>query len=740
MSGKRRVPARGPGARAARDLLARAAAALPEVLPTQRWFGAKARRIAAVRPRDHAVVPETDGTLALFQVDFADGGSDVYCIPVRPGTGRAAFRDALDDPGFSTALLAAIRQGDVLRGQHGAFRFAPTEAAEAFVPVAPREVAPIGGEQSNTSVVFDRAAILKLYRKVEPGESPEAELTGFLTGPANFRGAARLGGSVAYEVPGEAPITVAVLAEFVANQGDAWTAIQARLREYYATAGASGQTGGEPDLPFARTLAAADAKEASRLGELTGRLHLALASGPPGTPLGPEPITAADLATWRAGIEARFDGVVRDLEAALSGLPPGVAEAARAALDEASRLRDGLTSLEALSGAGVSKIRVHGDYHLGQVLQTPDGFVILDFEGEPARSLAERRAKHCALKDVAGMLRSYDYAARSALAEIVARTPDDPGLASRLAPWAETWAEGVRAAFLNAYLADTWAHGVPFLPRAREALEAALRVYELDKAIYEVGYELHHRPAWLPLPLDALRRLTTSAPRPPAGRLRPDVGPFSFTACLQLREFVGVRAENERQLAELIEEVPLDSIYYHTHGFFLRHKFIAGAYPNDFATWVAIEVRDRVLGERLAMVDPVQFPDLQALREELASVIDDHLRSLPLVPGAVLGEPFDFMQSRIVEIPTGIEIRTLAEFREALLEVDLSALYYHLVEARIRLGRGQNDFAAWLERGLGLPALAARARALDPYVVSLERTRARLIELCDESLAEGTGR
>jgi Family of unknown function (DUF5752) len=147
-----------------------------------------------------------------------------------------------------------------------------------------------------------------------------------------------------------------------------------------------------------------------------------------------------------------------------------------------------------------------------------------------------------------------------------------------------------------------------------------------------------------------------------------------------------------------------------------------------------------VLGERLAMVDPVQFPDLQALREELASVIDDHLRSLPLVPGAVLGEPFDFMQSRIVEIPTGIEIRTLAEFREALLEVDLSALYYHLVEARIRLGRGQNDFAAWLERGLGLPALAARARALDPYVVSLERTRARLIELCDESLAEGTGR
>jgi hypothetical protein len=167
---------------------------------------------------------------------------------------------------------------------------------------------------------------------------------------------------------------------------------------------------------------------------------------------------------------------------------------------------------------------------------------------------------------------------------------------------------------------------------------------------------------------------------------------------------------------------------------------VAGVYPNDFANWAAVQVRDRVLGERLAMVDPAAFPNLQSLREELVSVIDDHLRALPMVPGIILGEPFEFIQSRIVEIPTGREARSLQEFRDALLTVDVSAIYFHLVEARLRLGRGQNDLAAWLERGLGLPELAAHFRALDVYAGSLERTRSRLLRLLDEALAEGAGR
>jgi hypothetical protein len=214
-------------------------------------------------------------------------------------------------------------------------------------------------------------------------------------------------------------------------------------------------------------------------------------------------------------------------------------------------------------------------------------------------------------------------------------------------------------------------------------------------------------------------------------------GPFTFVACMELKEFIGVRAENERQLAQLIDEVPLDSIYYHTHGFLLRHRLVTGPYPNDFATWADIQVRDRVLGERLAMVDPADFSTLQPLREELVSVVDEHLRRLGVVPVVVSGEPFEFIQSRIVEIPTGIEVKTLQELRDAALEVDQSALYFHLVEARLRLGRGRNDFAAWLEGALGLPDLARRVQSVNPYADGLEQARMRLVALLDEALAAG---
>jgi len=151
-------------------------------------------------------------------------------------------------------------------------------------------------------------------------------------------------------------------------------------------------------------------------------------------------------------------------------------------------------------------------------------------------------------------------------------------------------------------------------------------------------------------------------------------------------------------------------------------------------------VRDRILGERLAMVDPADFPTLQALREELVSVVDEHLRRVGLIPTVVSGEPFEFIQSRIVEIPMGIEVSTLQELRDALLEVDQSALYFHLVEARLRLGRGRNDFAAWIEGGLGLPDLATRVQKVNPYADSLEQARARLVALLDEALASGAER
>jgi hypothetical protein len=212
--------------------------------------------------------------------------------------------------------------------------------------------------------------------------------------------------------------------------------------------------------------------------------------------------------------------------------------------------------------------------------------------------------------------------------------------------------------------------------------------------------------------------------------------PFHFMGCWELREMLGRRAFDERELVDGIEEVPLDSIYMHTHAHYLRHKYIAGPYPNDFATWAAIQVRDRVLGEKLAVVDPFEFPDLNAVRAELISLIDDHLRSMQTVPRIVFGEPFEFMQCRTLEVPTGIKVRTLAEFRDALAnQVDISVIYYHVIAARRHRTRRQGDFATWVRHELGNETLANQIGRLSPYGSSLEGIRGRLVAACDAVLS-----
>jgi len=719
-------------------LAMRAAGALPSLLPTRRWFGSKTRSITAVAPLDEIGVPSAQGVLALFEVTYADGGREVYAVPIHPDADAGEIRDAMEDPGFCCALLAQIREDASLPGRLGVFRFVPTTVLTEVLPDPPEGASRAAADQSNTSVAFDARVILKLFRRLEGGPNPDFEIADFLTRRTVFRGSPRLAGSIAYEREGEQPITLAVLQEFVPNQGDAWTAALGRLADYFAAAQEGADADGAKSDAFARTLADADAEEARRLGGLTGRLHTALASATDRA-LAPDRVTPADVAVWRDGMLAGLDRALQALASVHETLPPGTRALAHQALESVPLLRATLAGLDALEVGSLTKIRVHGDYHLGQVLRVGSDFVILDFEGEPARPLEQRRAKQCALKDVAGMLRSFAYAAQSGLAAAAPGAAGEGAQADRLAGWAQRWEDGVTTAFLEGYLAETWDRAAIFLPRDRDHLEALLRVFVLDKTLYELHYELNHRPNWARIPLEGLRRVVTVMPKPVPASLQPGEGPFGFMACLELREFVGVRAENERQLADLIDEVSLDSIYYHTHGFFLRHKFVAGAYPNDFATWAAVQVRDRVLGERLAMVDPSNFPNLQALREELVSVIDDHLRGLQLVPGVLGGEPFEFIQSRIVEIPMGLQVRTLEEFREALLDVDVSAIYFHLVEAPMRLGRGQNDFAAWLEHGLNLPKLAAKIRAVDPYAGSLERARTRLIQLCDEALTAGAG-
>lgn len=220
-----------------------------------------------------------------------------------------------------------------------------------------------------------------------------------------------------------------------------------------------------------------------------------------------------------------------------------------------------------------------------------------------------------------------------------------------------------------------------------------------------------------------------------ASNSRPGEGkyPFQFMACWELREMLGRRANDVQELLDALEEIPLDSIYFHTHSYFLRHPYIAGPYPNDFATWAAIQVRDRVLGERLAVVDPVEFQDLEALRNEIISILDDHLSDVGWVPRVFFGEAFYFMQSRILPVPSGVKARTLAEFRSALEQIDASSVYYHVFEPLARKGRRRSDFATWIDESLGRAELAARFAAVNPYATSLEGLRNRLIRLCDEA-------
>ena len=211
---------------------------------------------------------------------------------------------------------------------------------------------------------------------------------------------------------------------------------------------------------------------------------------------------------------------------------------------------------------------------------------------------------------------------------------------------------------------------------------------------------------------------------------------FTFIGCREVQEILGQQAEDEKELAELVEEIPLDSIHFHTHSYFLRHRFIERAYPNDFAQWVVMQVGDHVLGERLAVVDPFDYPNLEDLREEIISIIDDHLSRMSIIPRVVFGEPFHFKRSRILEVPIGLEARSLAEFRQAVSEVDVSAIYFHMFEAHFRLGREESDFSAWIRSGLGLHELADCIRSINPYLGSLERLRSSLITACDEFLAK----
>jgi hypothetical protein len=204
---------------------------------------------------------------------------------------------------------------------------------------------------------------------------------------------------------------------------------------------------------------------------------------------------------------------------------------------------------------------------------------------------------------------------------------------------------------------------------------------------------------------------------------------FRFTSVVQLQEMLGRRARDEQELLELLEEVPIDCIYHHTAARFLRFEVVDAMFPNDFAMWATREVRDQVLGERLGVIDPFDFPNLEALRQELVTTLDDHLARISVVPRVIHGEPFHFMRSRLIEIPSGHEARDIASFEKALSQVDTSSIYYHTVEARLRKGVLEGDFAKWLGDQPGGAQVSAKVARLSPFSSSLEAMRTHLLDL-----------
>ena len=471
-------------------------AELPALLPRQRWFGDKGRSIAAVGLRDCAALADR-AWLVLVTVAFTDGADETYAIPlVLEGVDAAPdalgatleldgatlqARDAFGQAGFCLELLTAFeRDAAVPTERGGVVRFVRTDRYASLrgdAPLAPRRLT---AEQSNTSVAYGDRLILKGLRRVKAGINLDREVGSFLTVQARFPHVPPLAGAIEYVSAAGEVTTLGVLQGFVANQGDGWSWIVGHLRELPPA------RVDEPSGPVFQELA--------RLGAVTGALHGALASDAEGGDFAPEPIAAADVTAWSARVADDLRRTCETVRARLADLPREIEDDARALLAGEAALRGRAGDLQSLDAERCVKIRVHGDYHLGQTLRTATGFVLLDFEGEPDRPLAERRRKQSGLVDVAGMLRSLDYAAHAAL-----------GPAS--APAGERWVQRASGAFLEGYLAELGRAPSRLVPASRPALAQALAVFELDKALYEVRYELDHRPAWLAIPLRGLARL-----------------------------------------------------------------------------------------------------------------------------------------------------------------------------------------------------------------------------------------
>jgi maltose alpha-D-glucosyltransferase / alpha-amylase len=490
--------------------------AVAAFLARQRWFAARGRPPRAVELTDWAAL--ADRPALVLALIVADG--ERYYMPVAASpretapaldpsaviatTGDSVLHDAHAEPELGRRLLAALASGLTLSGARGRFECQipgpwPGPDADECKSIPVNQV---GAEQSNTSLRFDRRFILKSLRRPVPGPNPEFEVPHFLATRTSFTHTPGLAGWMDY-VDGQGNrSTVALLQPWVEHEGDGWSWARLGLQALAEQLTREPHPAGREDVEGRlRELTGDFAESLRELGRVTGALQVALASDSTDPDFAPAPITTADVAGWKAAIEGDALRTIALVEERRESWPPAAAAALAAFVAAGPRLGAHTAVLDVLAEASVYRIRGHGDYHLGQVLRVHGSFLVIDFEGEPARPLSERRAKHADLRDVAGMVRSLGYAARSVLREQPARDQ------AALVPWLDGWERLAGNAFRRGYLAAISESAVRLVPPGDQDVRAVSAVFELEKVLYELRYELGYRPDWIDIPLAGLSRI-----------------------------------------------------------------------------------------------------------------------------------------------------------------------------------------------------------------------------------------
>ena len=504
---------------------------LPRYIQTCRWFGSKARTFRNLRVVEQSSISEDADSAQLWflEVNYLDAPAETYVLPVEIASGDAAraisqaaphaviarfqgseesiLFDAIWDLKCRSRLFDTILRRQTMKGRAGELVGVTAKAFEADQSTNPGNSQVLGLEQSNSSMLFDNKFFLKLYRKIEDGVNPDVEITRFLTEHTKFPNVPAFIGAIEYRRAKTEPTVVCLLQSAVANQGDGWSLTLDAVGRYYervlARKADLQNEIAPPGALLDELFGGVYPEKMKLLGERTGELHLALASYPDDPAFQPEPFSAMAQRSVYQNMRASLRRAFTLLEKKLSDLPATFRDEAKEVLGEEQEI---LSREKRLLDrrANAAKIRIHGDYHLGQLLYTGKDFVILDFEGEPARPLSERKLKRSVLRDVAGMMRSFQYAAYSALWQPAMRKEDVPFLER----WADLWYRHMGSVFLQSYLKTTGT--AIFIPQNSEDLQIMLEAYLLDKAVYEIGYELNNRPAWVVIPVRGIKHILKS--------------------------------------------------------------------------------------------------------------------------------------------------------------------------------------------------------------------------------------